>query len=609
MEMFGKSYDSIGSTNSNFIIKTKGDLKVQWGNKFITLIKNGKIAQESTKLLNIANSIDDITKDGIYLIDDLVWVVIDGTKVQLNSSSDTFISYLVDQELTSDNKDKALVNIGFYYNTLEEARLAQAGLIFVKETNKLYLVKDGQVSEYTSTVTSTSEEVLKQPLYIESTSIFLNGDEYIKCDNNKIEVFKPLISRNMIQSPDATDQTGFRLYVSEGLSILEVDKVLTRTNIDNQVQIYPIKYFQEEVLITRMYVSNSTFMVVTTPNSIELGDTFVTYITKDNIILLVIIKIISKVIDTTFEISYTSTKDINISDLVNKQLYYAAGNRTLLRIKNSNLDLLEPTSLEDEETIKTRVGDISELKVLIDEKGISDFTEKTQGIYSDNAILNESTIVKSSLYDIKFKTLKDKYPVYDESLNIPTNDYLSELYNKSVPNIQWIKEILKFVIPPGTIVMWSGGAIPNGWAICDGSNGTPNLIGRFIKADSSSGATDVYQNNEFTLKEEHLPKHEHPHQPHYHSIPSLGTDSAGGYTVVTGISYSNTTVASAQEGASVSAISSVDTGTTSSHSHDTYTDNTGESTSKETEKVWTNKSFKIEPNYYSLIFIMKLDYD
>ena len=35
-------------------------------------------------------------------------------------------------------------------------------------------------------------------------------------------------------------------------------------------------------------------------------------------------------------------------------------------------------------------------------------------------------------------------------------------------------------IPLGGIIMWSGDVAPNGWAICDGENDTPNLSGRFI---------------------------------------------------------------------------------------------------------------------------------
>lgn len=37
-------------------------------------------------------------------------------------------------------------------------------------------------------------------------------------------------------------------------------------------------------------------------------------------------------------------------------------------------------------------------------------------------------------------------------------------------------------IPPGCILMWSGtiASIPAGWALCDGTLGTPNLLDRFI---------------------------------------------------------------------------------------------------------------------------------
>ena len=41
----------------------------------------------------------------------------------------------------------------------------------------------------------------------------------------------------------------------------------------------------------------------------------------------------------------------------------------------------------------------------------------------------------------------------------------------------------------GMIMMWSGSSadVPSGWLLCDGTNSTPNLIGRFIRGAASSG--------------------------------------------------------------------------------------------------------------------------
>ncbi|MFT4303465.1 MAG: hypothetical protein ACMXYG_02795 [Candidatus Woesearchaeota archaeon] len=70
--------------------------------------------------------------------------------------------------------------------------------------------------------------------------------------------------------------------------------------------------------------------------------------------------------------------------------------------------------------------------------------------------------------------------------------------------------------PPGTIVMWSGsiGDIPEGWALCDGTQGTPDLRGKFIVGYhptdtdyNAVGKTGGFK--EIALTEEQLPAHSH----------------------------------------------------------------------------------------------------
>jgi hypothetical protein len=42
-KLFGRVFDSVGSSSSDLLLKTKGQVKVQWGNKYIDLIKDGNV--------------------------------------------------------------------------------------------------------------------------------------------------------------------------------------------------------------------------------------------------------------------------------------------------------------------------------------------------------------------------------------------------------------------------------------------------------------------------------------------------------------------------------------------------------------------------------------
>lgn len=87
--------------------------------------------------------------------------------------------------------------------------------------------------------------------------------------------------------------------------------------------------------------------------------------------------------------------------------------------------------------------------------------------------------------------------------NIATNaDEIDKLKNRATANETAIANYL----PIGSIIMFNGqsSAIPDGWHICDGTNGTPNLTDKFIKASNTAGQTGG--SNSVTLSKSNLPK-------------------------------------------------------------------------------------------------------
>jgi len=97
-------------------------------------------------------------------------------------------------------------------------------------------------------------------------------------------------------------------------------------------------------------------------------------------------------------------------------------------------------------------------------------------------------------------------------------------------------------IPKGVIVLWSGAiaSIPAGWAICDGTNGTPNLRDRFVVGAGTSyavGAAGGNVNHNHGVTD---PGHTH----NLNSGTNISVVSTGNYsnwtaTITTGITVNN----------------------------------------------------------------------
>ena len=74
------------------------------------------------------------------------------------------------------------------------------------------------------------------------------------------------------------------------------------------------------------------------------------------------------------------------------------------------------------------------------------------------------------------------------------------------------------IVPVKGIIMWSGSTVPDGWALCDGTHGTPDLRGRFIVGAGQGnglsnyvvGGTGGEEKHKLTVEE--MPSHRHSYK-------------------------------------------------------------------------------------------------
>lgn len=198
-----------------------------------------------------------------------------------------------------------------------------------------------------------------------------------------------------------------------------------------------------------------------------------------------------------------------------------------------------------------------------------------------------------------------------------------------------VDSLLASSLPAGMITMWSGAVdtIPSGWALCDGTNGTPDLRARFVvgAGGQSYDPGDRGGYNTVGLTTAQLPSHNHSASTggagahsHTGSTTRNGQHSHTGSSSSAGshshaYTYGSSTGVGGASGRSGTTTSSDRTASAGSHSHSISINNGGahdhslniNSGGSHTHSVSVGNTGSGErhenrPPYHALAYIMKL---
>ena len=586
-QLFGKNYQEAGSSSSPLLLRSNGEIKLQWGNKFIDLVKNGKINSEAKDYIFTIDTSDEIKANGIYLVteDSSIWINVEGTKTRLSDTNTTYVSFLTEQETTPEQKQQALTNLGLIYENIDALNKANlvTGLAYVVETNKLYLIQNRVVSEYQVTLTLPTsgkfDDLAISNLTIKNNTInssqlilAINDIPYLQLNDNILCSVPFLVDK--LQSVNYNyNKSGFALYQDNGKSVLDIDSLNWR-NIESELPKNQKTYITYTILGDFNIVTEVTDVSSETeslyklqlkyPNNIppnlpnyilaELETTYNIFLlttkvqVQDDISYnqIVLDKNIPETHQLYVKFSDSSTKlysrndaklfDVNLK--VDEAYLYNNGIDTkyivdidnaqkhdiiplefevceidkyyiIIKLQNTLLasDLLNATQLkiyqarvpqfiQGEGFLALRKWDSVNNKYVYhtiigtykeSEFGISDDTNDKFGFYSDDVKVTGISL-SGAQFSGQLPSFTETKPDTIADNQFPTMEIVNEKIKKAVDDVgdTNISLISKNSLPKGSIIMFNSAEnIPDKWQICDGTNGTPNLIDKFIKAGTT----------------------------------------------------------------------------------------------------------------------------
>jgi hypothetical protein len=201
--------------------------------------------------------------------------------------------------------------------------------------------------------------------------------------------------------------------------------------------------------------------------------------------------------DITLESDIDYPSEIDISTVTGTTIKFTDA-------KGNILGVIEPVKKENfNHGIQLRVDD-QVLGLFISDEYIATAVAPTpvpiQQGGNPNSIVTLDSFKQLTIYtleDLGLNFTEDGFLELDKGDNSPSSvgfvkQQLDELKKEILAMIPTTEDISKLsALPRGSIIVWTSKDIPNGWAICDGTNGTPDMRDKFIVGASNNRDINV----------------------------------------------------------------------------------------------------------------------
>lgn len=213
--MFGRSYESVGKESADFCIKTRGKVKIKWGNKYIDLISDGKINVDAEFIHSVENEESIGSKDGIYVTGDgMVFIKYGDLTIPIcgDTQGSEFVAYIVQDGKTGEQKVIAQKNIGLQFDTMDDAVKSgvASGIVYIADENAIYKVSGGVYEKLEFKLPNPFTEPIVIKVSDGSYSLLIDG--YLSSSGSGIII--------------GSTENGLRIYAEQDAKFIDSDNKL-----------------------------------------------------------------------------------------------------------------------------------------------------------------------------------------------------------------------------------------------------------------------------------------------------------------------------------------------------------------------------------------------